>query len=238
VLPIRDAFAELLTVAFPSRLEALRAAEDMPWQPDSHENYCYRCGGSVGPGEATLDGCHDCRGTRPPWKRVVRLGAYKPPLSTRIVAMKFGRSWPWATKFGHQLGDVIGKPHATQPTIVCPVPLHWRRRLARGFDQTRLIAEALAARLNLPCMQLLRRTRHTQPMTLQPVSKRRAAVRGAFACQPLDLTGHDVWLVDDVLTTGATLRACCRQLKACGAERINVAVVAKSSPGGGDFTTG
>ena len=234
----RNSLRELVMCAFPSRSAEIDDEVTKSWQPDAPSAYCHRCGLSVGPGEASVEGCHACRGSRLHWDRVVRLGAYKSPLRERIVAMKFGRAWPYARAFGDQLGHAVGRPDGKRSTVVCPVPLHWRRRLSRGYDQTMLIAKAFAAALDLPLMPLLRRVKYTAPMTLQFVSKRDAVVRHAFVCEPVDLTGHDVWLIDDVLTTGATLRSCCRELRKCKPERINVAVLAKSAPNAGDFKEG
>ncbi|MCC7203647.1 MAG: ComF family protein, partial [Phycisphaeraceae bacterium] len=109
---------------------------------------------------------------------------------------------------------------------VCPVPMHWMRRWKRGYNQSFLIAEALARQTGYPLVELLRRTRRTPPQTAVTHSMRRANVRGSFAIRPVDAAGWTIWLVDDVKTTGATARACATLLRQAGAEHVNLAVVA------------
>jgi ComF family protein len=101
---------------------------------------------------------------------------------------------------------------------VVPVPLHWRRRLTRGFNQ----AADLARHLGPPSVAALRRIRATPTQTGLHRADRRRNVRGAFACTraAAGLRGRAVVLVDDVSTTGATLEACARALKAAGVREV------------------
>ena len=115
--------------------------------------------------------------------------------------------------------------------VAVPVPLHPRRRRARGYNQ----AADLAARLPLPSVEALRRTRHTPSQTDLPAGRRRRNVRGAFAParrRPFfdpgaRVRGRVVLLVDDVATTGATLEACARALAAMGAREVRALTVAR-----------
>jgi ComF family protein len=101
--------------------------------------------------------------------------------------------------------------------FVVPVPLHWRRRWARGFNQ----AADLAAGLGLPVVHALRRSRNTPSQTDLPAAARHANVRQAFTVRPEpDVSGSWIVLVDDVRTTGATLEACARALLDAGARRV------------------
>lgn len=215
------------------RHEALTEAERNGFRIDTPERYCPRCGATAGPGEVTDRGCSSCLNQRLPWQRVVRLSAYEPPVSDWIVAMKFARQWTWAAWFGQELAEVIREHEDGQPQtrrVVCPVPMHITRRTRRGYNQAELIADAMAKALGAPRVNLLRRVRRTPPQTDVRVSDRAANVRGAFAPRPIDPTGWDVWLVDDVKTTGATLRACAKLLKRAGADRVHVAVAAVADP--------
>jgi predicted amidophosphoribosyltransferase len=110
------------------------------------------------------------------------------------------------------------------------VPLHWRRRLARGYDQSAALARGLAARLGLPCATaVLRRIRNTPMQTLQTASGRPGNVRGAFRPRrPGALQGKAVLLMDDVMTTGSTANEAARALRESGAGRVVVAVLARS----------
>ena len=127
-------------------------------------------------------------------------------------------------------------PHAPR-TLVCPVPMHLIRQLQRGYNQAHLIAQSFAAASGYPLAPLLRRRRYTRPQTLTPASIRIANVRHSIALAPVDLHGWDIWLIDDVRTTGATLRACAHLLRRAGAQRIHVAVVAVAKPHGRNIIT-
>ena len=104
-----------------------------------------------------------------------------------------------------------------------PVPLHWRRRWARGFNQ----ATELASGLGLPVVQALRRNRHTRSQTDFPAARRHANVRHAFAAA-LPPAGRCIVLVDDVRTTGATLEACAKALLAAGAREVRTLTAARA----------
>jgi ComF family protein len=110
------------------------------------------------------------------------------------------------------------------------VPLHFMRRLQRGFNQAESLAGCLARQLNLPHRsRILRRVRRTRPQSELRRDDRRENVRGAFwARATADLRGSTVLLVDDILTTGATCSEAARALKAAGAARVVVAVIARS----------
>jgi ComF family protein len=110
--------------------------------------------------------------------------------------------------------------------VVVSVPLHWRRRWQRGYNQSEVLAQALADALRAPCLKWrLKRTRPTPHQTSLSPTARRDNVRGAFHASP-KLAGKTVLLVDDVFTTGATAQAAASALKAAGVSRVLIAVVA------------
>jgi len=219
--------------------DAVAQAEAVGWGVDEASTYCARCGATVGPDEATERGCSRCLRRRPAWRQMIRLGAYKSPMSDWIVAMKFKRQWTWGPFFGHCLADLdavraLRKDDA--PTAVCPVPMHWLRRWSRGYNQAHLIARAFARRLDLPLADVLHRPRRTLPQTDIAVTDRARNLKNAIKSKPVDLTGWTIWLIDDVTTTGATLNACAAALRRAGVKRIFVAVAAVADPKGADFT--
>lgn len=211
---------------------AMRAVEAGDWAVDDPNVYCSRCGAGVGPSAALPGGCLFCIDQPLPWRRFVRLGAYQGPIVDWLRAMKFAGQWSWAHWFGVLLAQAAPNLETVRPdrTVVCPVPMHWRRRCWRGHNQSQLMARALADCKRWPMASLLRRRRSAPPQTQLPRSKRWDNVRRCFVARPIDLTGWDVWLVDDIKTTGATLRTCARQLKQQGAHQIHIAVAAVADP--------
>lgn len=212
----------------PTRRGAAELARSENWSPDAPNSYCRRCGATASFAAMTLEGCPNCRGRRLPWAGVWRLGAYQPPLSQWVVQYKFRTHWSWARYFGCRLAEVTP---AVEHAAVVPVPVHWTRRLVRGYDQSYLIAHAFAAAKKLPLAPVLHRRRRTMPQShIHSHAERMRNMRGAFALAPVDLSGWTIWLIDDVTTSGATARRCARLLRAAGAERIHLAVVAVADP--------
>ncbi len=216
----------------PAERYGAAAARVEGWQPQSAAGYCPRCGVSAGPGAATSSGCTVCRDKPVAWDRVVRLGPYHPPLNEWVRHMKFHRGWPWAAWFGRQLAAQLEDASDKTPLVV-HVPLHWTRRLWRGYDQSRLIAGALAGARRWERAPVLRRVRRTRPQsTMTSQADHAANVRGAFAVAHVDLGGRPIVLVDDVKTSGQTAGVCTRLLKRAGAGTITLAVVAVADPHG------
>jgi ComF family protein len=107
---------------------------------------------------------------------------------------------------------------------VVPVPLHWRREWVRGFNQAAL----LAGELGPPVARLLRRVSHTVPQVDLPAARRHRNVKDAFTTAPLPTSlPATVVLIDDVTTTGATLDACARALKAAGVREVRALTAAR-----------
>ncbi|HUO04770.1 MAG TPA: ComF family protein [Candidatus Binataceae bacterium] len=113
--------------------------------------------------------------------------------------------------------------------IVIPVPLHWRRLWWRGFNQAALLGEEIAARLGRPLdATVMARKRYTSPQTSRHHDERVRNVRSAFVVKRRDrIKGRRVLLVDDVMTTGATVNECARAILAAGAVRVDVFTLAR-----------
>ncbi len=113
--------------------------------------------------------------------------------------------------------------------LIVPMPLHWRRRWERGFNQSELLAQEIAKKWNVPLRQAVRRVKATAPQAGLTNAKRRVNVGGAFAVKGnARLDGARVLLVDDVLTTGATAAACARVLKRAGAAHVALLALART----------
>jgi ComF family protein len=193
---------------------------------------CAGCGAALGP-DAAL--CASCRSslrprveshstlTRAVTPHLVTLGAYRGPLARSLRALKYGGSREVADVLGARLAQVV--PSTWALTTVTAVPLHPRRERWRGYNHADLLARAVASALGLPHEALLLRSRVTRQQARLRGSAREANVRHAFrAARPV--SGR-VLLVDDVLTTGSTLRACADTLQAAGADEVYLLVAAR-----------
>jgi ComF family protein len=123
----------------------------------------------------------------------------------------------------------LGGPRLFTPDAVVAVPLGAHRRKQRGYNQADLLASVIAEARDVPVLDQLIRSRETRPQTARDEATRRSNVAGAFAWTGGDLRGAYVWLVDDVLTTGATAEAAASVLTVAGAALIDVVVVAAVS---------
>lgn len=222
---------------------ARRTIETSAWVVDSPDRYCQRCGGSCGPDEATATGCAACRKKHPApaYDGVVRLGAYQSVLRDWILAVKY-QAWP---EMGAALGRLLGtavQHHPThrlarpEETVVVPVPMPWLRRMDRGIDHARVLADGVGSVLQCPVWSVLAK-RHGPPQA-GLVGHERSARRQRGWMRPRrsarDLEGLNVVLVDDVRTSGTTLHVAARLLKRAGAQQViaGVLAVADLSPRG------
>lgn len=187
---------------------------------------CGRCGASCEQGLAMA--CATCRQNPPPWRAMVVLAGYGDLLRDAVLRAKR----PWGEPVGMALGRRLGNEvrtelAATLPDLVVPVPMHWRRRALRGTSSAGVIAAAVARALRLPVRTSLWRIRATCMQNRLPAEERPANVRGAFRAVR-GVRARRVLLVDDVVTTGATVTAGTQALLAAGAKDVYVATVAKA----------
>ena len=172
--------------------------------------------------------CGNCLRSPPRFDGTVALADYAPPLDRMIAALKFGGRLPLAGAFG----SLLARAAATvlpDADAICPVPLAFERQSARGFNQSQEIARQVAAESGRPLRtDVLLRTRHTSAQMELALDERRRNVRGAFVARGR-LAGMRVAVVDDVMTTGATLDEVAAALKAAGAARVTGLVVARTA---------
>jgi ComF family protein len=148
-----------------------------------------------------------------------------------VRRLKYQQERHLATPLAALLLDCLAaRPLAVD--VLVPVPLDPARGRERGYNQAALLAAPVAKALGLPALpDVLQRTRPTRPQVGLNAGERRANVRGAFACgNPSAVAGRRVLLVDDVMTTGATLEACADALTAAGAAQVYGLVVARDLP--------
>lgn len=217
----------------PTSLPLSRRIERTGWRPDRPDNYCDRCGESIGPYETDEFGCANCRGRSLPWKRFLRLGEYDGFLGRWVIDAKFHRQRRLAGDLGRCLGSAARRAGLQAPRLaVVPVAMAWTRRFVRPYDQTKEIAMGVARELRAPLVEAC----HRKPRPSQrsvPTCRRRANVRGSFRPRwGVDFIGWTVLLVDDVCTTGSTLLEAASLLKQLGASEIWAAAVAVTPKGG------
>jgi predicted amidophosphoribosyltransferase len=238
--------------AFPP---AWRAIEHSKWKPDESAAYCLRCGDSVGAGEATESGCGTCRegaelegGIA---NGVIRLGIFTDDLRDWVHAIKFGRWVEMGEELGRRLGEAVAVANVVDArrAIVVPMPMPWQRRLFRGVDHSCVVARAAARQLHSPLVKALARDNYMPQVSLPPSIRKRSGSHGLrvrnrwlwdnwihMMNESWRRSGRDktplrdvqVVLVDDVRTTGATLKAAARLLRTLKPDNIVCAVLAVS----------
>jgi ComF family protein len=187
---------------------------------------CPRCASTVGP---HTYGCPQCRNDAFHFDGVLRMGPYDGLLREQILRMKSDSGEVLAELLASLFADALAARLRSWPVNwVMPVPLHWRRRWSRGFNQSELLAWEVARRLDVPCRpRWLRRIRHTPYQVGQSAAARRENVKNAFAARSrAELKANAVLLIDDVLTTGSTASEAAKALKQAGAAQVWVAVLA------------
>lgn len=151
-------------------------------------------------------------------------GFYEGTLRSLIHLFKYSKMRPLASTLSTYLEFAV--PHDEMFDAVVPVPLHWRKRWSRGFNQAELLARPIAKRRRIPVLRALRRKRSTEVQATLAVAGRRRNVQGAFEAR-LNVAGKRILLVDDVMTTGATASACAMALKRAGAKSVSLVTVAR-----------
>jgi len=190
-------------------------------------DYCPRCGKDASRYGLLDDACPDCQGKEFHFDQIARSGVYKEVLQKMILDFKKGR-----TELDSTLGFLAnsaleGSSFYHDIEFFVPVPLHWSRRLARGYNQSLVLAKKLkhpAANISTDLVRI-RRTK-SQPMMASPAARAKN-VAGAFAVRyGHNFASRNLCLLDDIKTTGATLNECAKTLKEAGASKVFALVLA------------
>ena len=216
-----------------------------------------RCQGCGGPADAGFcaycralvrgvgDACPGCGLERPvsrcprpdegwPVATVTAPFRYESPLDQHIHAMKFRPSRPMGRALGQLLAPVVeSRRLAESLDALVPVPLHPRRLRERGFNQAFEIARPVASATGLPLLvHGIHRPAHTRPQSLLAAHERQSNLRGAFRTAR-NLKGMNIAVIDDVITTGATVNALAASLQEAGAGEIHAWALARVVPRSG-----
>ncbi|MDT8319723.1 MAG: ComF family protein [Xanthomonadales bacterium] len=171
--------------------------------------------------------CGACLVKPPPWNHAVAALEYAFPVSQLICRFKFNRNLPCGMVLAEELLRSL-RNTSVRPQLIVPVPLHVTRQFKRVFNQAQVIARRIGGDLHIPVSSRhLRRIRRTPAQSGLDASARKRNLRGAFQVSPLQGIEH-VALVDDVLTTGATLGEAAILLRRAGASEISVWVAARA----------
>ncbi|HUN89477.1 MAG TPA: ComF family protein [Terriglobales bacterium] len=242
---LRGAFDSVVTVVFPSDCRLC----GLPLVSSSRLPVCSSCLASIEPlsegrcllcGEQLFSGlaqslCGECFAERPPFTKAAAYGSYADGLRELIHLLKYQQVRPAADVLGRMLAEAVTDltpEFEGELPLVVPVPLHATKLRSRGFNQSELIAKAMARQKPLGmelelAPGLLIRKRATESQVGYTRQQRIANLRGAFSAKSVP-SGRDILLVDDVFTTGTTVAECTRVLRRAGAERVWVATVART----------
>jgi len=190
-------------------------------------DYCPRCGRDASRFAIVAGACPDCQGKEFHFDKIARSGVYDKSLQKMILSFKNGR-----TELDLVLGFLAdsasqGSSFSKEVEFFVPVPLHWTRRLIRGYNQSLVITKRLKhpkAKISTDLVRI-RRTK-SQPAMASPAARAKN-VAGAFAVRwRHNFAGRKICLVDDIKTTGATLNECAKTLKEAGASKVFALVLA------------
>lgn len=170
--------------------------------------------------------CGQCLADPPLFTRTTAVFGYSFPLDKLIQSMKYREQLALASAFAKKLVQRIAIDDL--PDLIIAMPLHPDKLRARGFNQSLLLARTVARELNIELLaDACQRLRDTPPQSALPWKEREKNVRNAFSCT-MDLAGKRVALVDDVMTTGASLNALAKVVLKQGAIRISTWTVART----------
>ncbi len=184
--------------------------------------------------ENSVQICGQCVANPPPFARTCAVLLYDQVSRDLLSRLKYRREYA-LVPFLAGLLKQKGAPFWPDADFLIPVPLHWTRLLSRRFNQSALLAARLEKLTGVLCLpSVLKRSRPTVSQGHLTKSQRFSNVKGAFSVSRWGsslLLGKRIVLIDDVFTTGATLRACAQTLRGAGVDKIDVLTVARVVPG-------
>lgn len=190
-------------------------------------DYCPRCGRDASPYGLVAGACAACRSEELHFDRIARAGVYGDTLQEMILAFKHDRTELASVLAPLARAALQGSGFYDEIELLVPVPLHWTRRLLRGYNQSHVLARQLKHPRAIVSTDLVRiRRTVAQPVAATPAARVRN-VAGAFAVRADHrFAGKTVCLIDDIKTSGATLNECAKVLKEAGADKVHALVLA------------
>ena len=188
---------------------------------------CKACGGTV---DGALEVCSECLRLQQsrPWRHAVSVYPFRAGVRELVHRFKYNSHTYLAPLMAQRMTENWRQFGCHDVDCITAVPLHWTKQVTRGYNQSHLLATRIADALDLPLFRLLKRKRHTAPQAMLDFSTRQTNMRGVFTpAGKQSCEGMHVLLIDDVMTTGATLSAaaqCLRQMKCAS---VNVLTIAR-----------
>ncbi len=200
--------------------------------PESWERGCPKCGSFIKRPESFGDRCALCVEFPLRFNSAVALGNYHGMLKRMVLDLKRDMNEQLAFQLGRLLGlKLMQREFFDEVDFLVPVPIHWRRRFQRGFHAAAVIAEGVSSITGVRVENgVLRCDRLTEKQGTLTGQKRFSNVKEAFQLKPLvTIEGSRIVIVDDVMTSGATLSELAKMLRKCGAASAHCAVVARAT---------
>lgn len=169
--------------------------------------------------------CSRCRSNRRHFVRAFVPFVYKGNARKAIKRYKFNHKISYYKTFAHFIFEEIQKSGYV-PDLVTFVPIHFIKRGERGFNQSELVAKELASLLGAGFVPTLKKIKNTKPLYGMTARERENTVRNSFACKTEITDCHKILLVDDIITTGATLTECAKMLRKVTTAEISIAAIA------------
>ncbi len=173
--------------------------------------------------------CSECQTRLPNYDKAICAYVYNNNLSHLIHQLKNQRNYHWVDLLLNKLLERIEQYYdkTELPDALVPVPLHWRKFLKRGYNQSAVIAQCLGSELKLPVKNLVKKTVYSTPQHTLKRNERLKNLRDTFSVSD-DLTGKHLAIVDDVMTTGVTAEILVKALKEKGASKVDVWTLART----------
>jgi ComF family protein len=186
------------------------------------EPVCYKCGK---PTLHQVTDCLACRGQGFKFISARAVGLYKGVLKEALHCFKYQNGKRLAPIFADLMTQAVDKWHLKNIQAITYVPLTARKEIARGYNQSKLLASSLSKNLQLPLLNLLKKCRETAEQSSLTFKDRKGNVKGAF--QARSEFKDSVLLVDDIFTTGSTVQECTKALRKAGVSNVYVITVAR-----------
>lgn len=194
----------------------------------NQQHWCVRCAKPMASAVDSRPVCRRCTDATFPFSEAIVLAAYEGSMREAIIAGKRYINEPLVMSLGRLMGQRILDASLRLPDVVTYVPSHWRRHVVRGTVPAARLAGEVAKMIDRPTARLLRSIRHMNKQATLAAEMRQRNVEGGFAIRrPGVCKNRNVLVVDDVMTTGATLSEVSRVLSCAGAEDVSVAIAAR-----------